>query len=207
MVSATPVPKVPVAKAASPAPRAATFTRTHQTVHWLTAALMLAVLICAWWMIEIDHSVLRGRLLSLHKSMGLTIFALTLFRVVWGLTHPAAPLPGRVALVERVLAHLTHLCLYILMIAMPLSGYMSSIWGSAPVSYFGLFTIPAGVEPNDDLADQAFNLHYLGQWAVYGFIGFHFLGALYHWLIRRDGVAARMGRGSSAGASGSASRY
>ena len=94
------------------------------------------------------------------------------------------------------MAHLTHICLYLVLLAMPISGYLTSVWGSAPVSFFGLFTLPEMVEPDDDLADRAFAVHALVQWAVYAFLSLHILGALFHWLVRRDGIASRMGLGS-----------
>ena len=90
--------------------------------------------------------------LARHKSVGITILALALLRLLWRLyNRNSPPLPANLKPYERGLAHLTHYGLYLLLFAMPLSGWMMSSAKNYPVSWFGVFTLPNLVQPDEGL--------------------------------------------------------
>ena len=186
--STTPMPGA----AALPAP-GGRYTLTAQALHWVTAALMFAVVPLAWVMVNMGHdSASRGLLFTIHKSIGLTILALVAVRLAWRAAHPAPPLPGGLARWERASAFASHWLLYLVLVGMPVSGYLLSAGGGRPVNYFGLFTIP-GMPKNEALAHAAAWAHVVtGQWLVYALIVLHLAATAWHVAVRRDGVLERM---------------
>ncbi len=168
------------------------YTLTAQALHWITAALMFTVLPLAWVMVNMPRDApSRGLLFTLHKSIGLTIVALVAVRLLWRATHPAPALVG-LARWEAVTASASHWLLYLIMIGMPVSGYLLSAAGGHPVTYFGLLTLP-GLPKNEALAHAATRAHVaVGQWAVYALILLHVGATVWHVAVRRDGVLNRM---------------
>ena len=169
------------------------YTLTAQALHWLTALLMLCVVPLAWIMLSLAKSdPSRGFYFNLHKSFGLTILAIVAVRLVWRATHPAPPLPAGFERWNRAMAFASHWLLYLVLLGMPISGYILSSAGGFPVHYFGLFTLPQ-LPKNPALANAADWVHVgLGQWMVYGLVALHVLATTWHVAVRRDGVLGRM---------------
>ncbi len=176
--------------AASPVRR---YTRTAQALHWVTAALMLCALPLAWVMVNMPKEApSREWVLTVHKSVGLTILALVAVRLAWRAAHPAPPLPPDMARWERASAFASHWLLYLILVGMPVSGYILSAAGGHPVRYFGLFTVP-GLPENKALAHAGVWVHVVtGQWLVYALIVLHVAATVWHVAVRRDGVLDRM---------------
>ncbi len=182
----------PAPAAARKQRRATRYSALGQLFHWVSALLMFAVLPLAWAMIVIARdNPNRETLYTIHKSIGVTILALTALRLGWRAVHPAPPLPASMAVWEKFLARASHWALYAAMVLMPASGYVLSSAGGHPVSYFGLFTLPA-LPQNRALAQAADWVHVMGQWAVYALIVLHVAATVFHLLVRRDGVLDRM---------------
>lgn len=169
------------------------YTGTAQALHWVIAALMLAVLALAWAMVSMPRTAPnRETLYTLHKSVGLTILALALVRTAWRVTHRPPPATSATGRFEHALAEAAHILLYVIMIGMPLSGYILSSAGGNAVSFFGLFDLPA--LPRSDAARQAaVSAHVvIGQWLVYGLLLLHLAAVAFHVAVRRDGQLERM---------------
>jgi cytochrome b561 len=160
--------------------------------HWLTAALMFATLPVAWAMVSFDkHDPARDFWFTIHKSLGVTIFALVLARIIWRAIHAPPSLTGRVARWEAWTARANHFLLYAILVVMPVSGYvLSAASGHAPV-YFGLFQMP-GLPESKPMAHAAAVVHLATQWVVYVVIVLHLLAVAWHVAIRRDGTLERM---------------
>jgi cytochrome b561 len=162
-------------------------------LHWLVAALAIAVAVLGLMIPEAPRgSEWRDWVLLLHRSIGMTILAAMVLRMLWRLNHPAPPLPASLRPIEAFLAHATHVLLYIAFLAMPLAGYLNTAAAGHSLSLFGLVTIPPLIAENQRLAQIAIALHLAGQFAVYGFVALHVAAALMHGIIRRDGIFSRM---------------
>ena len=174
------------------APAQIRYTATAQALHWVTSALMFAVLPLAWVMVNMgETSEHRPLIYNLHKSVGLTILALAAVRLIWRARHPAPPL-RHTARWEATAAFASHWLLYFVLVAMPVTGYLLSAGSGRAISYFGLFSIP-GMAKNPGIDHVATWLHVaVGQWLVYALILLHLAATAWHVAVRRDGVLERM---------------
>ena len=171
----------------------ARYSLLAQAFHWVSAALMFAVVPIAWYMTTLERTdPTREDWYSLHKSIGITILVLSVLRVIWRQLDAPPSLSGFMRPVEVAAVHVAHGLLYVLLFAMPISGYLISAAGGHPVVLFGLLPVPALVPVDHELAKIGHTLHDLGQWALYGLVGLHVLGTGFHVFIRRDGLLGRM---------------
>jgi len=116
------------------------YSVASMTLHWLLAALIAIQLCLGWYMNEVavDHSPIQETIEGVHISLGLTILLLVLVRIGVRLTHPAPALPAGIPRWERLLAHASHLLFYLLMLALPLTGWALVSLGTRPISFWGL---------------------------------------------------------------------
>ena len=114
-------------------------------LHWITAIAIIALLAMGAVMVRLTPgSSLQFELYQLHKSVGIAVLALTWVRLAWRLFHPPPPLSANLKPWETALARVTHVGFYVLMIALPFSGWMmvsASVW-NIPTVVFGAFTLP-----------------------------------------------------------------
>jgi len=168
------------------------YAPTLQFLHWFTAVLMFSVIPVAWVMVSLpEGTALRPVLFGIHKSIGVTIFICALIRVVLRTIHPAPMLAGRLGALAAALARASHLLLYVVLLAMPISGYLMSADGVHSFSFFGLFTVPH-LPKNAWVESAGERIHLVGQWAVYGLIMLHLMATAWHVAFRRDGILNRM---------------
>ena len=165
-------------------------------LHWIAAALVAAVFGLAWWFAALGPSKTAGRLVDIHRSVGLAILALTAMRLAWRALHPLPPLP-RCPAREVWLARGVQAALYFALLAQPLLGWASSSAQGDAVTLLGAVTLPDLVEVDPDRAERIFALHKLVGFAILALIALHVAGALRHGLIRRDGVVRRMVTGEA----------
>lgn len=156
--------------------------------HWVSILL----LIITWVMIVLNEDADTFTYIQLHKAFGLSLLFWMVGRVINRLfTKAPADVPMPKA--QTAVAHLTHLVLYALLFAMPIAGFMLSMYGDHAVNMFGVFTIPVLVTPNPDQADFFENMHTKIIWTLLlVFSGLHIVGALYHQFIKKDKLINRM---------------
>ena len=169
------------------------YTATAQALHWIVAVLMFVVIPLAWVMVNMPKTApSREWIYTLHKSFGMTILVLVAVRLAWRAIHPAPPLPGQMARWERGMATASHWLLYIILVGMPVSGYVLSATGAVGVPYFDLFMLP-DLPKNQAVNDAARWVHAaVGQWLVYALIVLHVAATAWHAAVRRDVVLDRM---------------
>ncbi|WP_342105732.1 cytochrome b [Methylobacterium sp. SI9] len=181
----TPLPATYVT--ASGLPR---YNPVAQALHWLTAALVFAVLPLAWVAISLPPAPAKSNMFVLHKSVGLTILAIVVLRIVWRMVRPAPPDPQAPRLLTLI-GRVNHVLLYAIFLIMPISGYLLSAFSGRDTPYFWLFTIP-GLTKDEGPQRIAESIHVVGQWFVYALVLLHIAGTAWHLIIRRDGLLERM---------------
>src|SRR4051812_44026828 len=170
-----------------------TYGPMAQAVHWAVAALAFVVVGLGWAMLGSPRGAdSRELLLFLHRSVGLLILVVMMFRVVWRLTHPPPPLPADFPRIEAVAAHADHALLYVVFLVMPLTGFLNAAGAGHPVSFFGLFAIPPFLPEDPLLAQVAVAVHLAGQFVVYALVVIHVVAALTHRFVRRNRILDRM---------------
>ena len=171
----------------------ASYDRVAQAVHWLVAVLAFAVVWLGWTLAAAPRNTPQRDLLMLvHQSVGLTILGVMVFRAWWRWRHPPPPLPPSLSRIELSLAWLTHVALYVFLLVMPLAGYLSMAAAGHAVSVFGLVSIPPLLPDNPRWSQVAIAIHLVGQYPLYLLVALHIAGALFHGMVRRDGVIERM---------------
>jgi cytochrome b561 len=169
------------------------YTRTAIALHWLIALLIVCGFALGWVMTGIPGiTPAKLRYFSWHKWIGVTVFGLAVLRVLWRAAFGAPPLPRRMSGWQRAAAHLTHLALYLLMIVIPLSGYLYSSAANVPVVYLGLFPMPRLIAPDPVLKEVLKDVHVTLNYVLLMLVCVHVLAALKHQLVDRDGLLARM---------------
>jgi len=161
-------------------------------LHWLTFLLVLGMAGVGLLMTELPTGPFKIQVYALHKSVGLTVFALTLLRMVWRLVAGVpAPVSGSPRW-QDALAKLMHGALYALLLAMPLSGWLFNSAAGFPLRWFGLFGLPklAGYDP--PLKEFARDLHGTLFYVLAMLVLIHAAAALYHHYRLRDRTLARM---------------
>lgn len=163
-----------------------------KALHWLIAALILVMAWLGLTMGDLPNGPDKIATYALHKSIGLSILALAALRLLWRL-YAGAPAP--VASTPRWqarIAGVTHVALYALLLALPLSGWLLNSAAGFPLQWFGLFNLPALAGRDEALHAVAEEAHELLFWALAGLVVLHAAAALYHHLVLGDATLARM---------------
>lgn len=160
--------------------------------HWVVALLIVAAFPLGLYMVGLPFSPAKLKYYSWHKWLGVTVFALAAARLLWRATHkPPVPLPGQPRW-QLAAAHGTHVLLYLLMLAIPLSGWLYSSAAGVPTVYLGLWQLP-DLLPKDEGLKVALKL--VHQWLGYvlaTLVLLHVVAALKHSIVDRDGTLGRM---------------
>ncbi len=167
------------------------YTSIAMLLHWLMALMIFAALAMGWYMVDLRISPDKLRLYSWHKWLGVTIFALAAMRLCWRLWHPAPPLPS-MAVWQRNAARLTHLTMYVLFFAIPVSGWLFSSAKGIQTVYLGLLPLPDLVTPNEALAALLKLVHLYAGYGLAALIVLHIGAAVYHELTDQQSLIRRM---------------
>ena len=168
------------------------YTATAKLLHWLIALMIFGMLGFGFYMTGLDLSPTKLELYSWHKWAGVTVFALVLVRLAWRIGHKPPALPAHMPAIERLAAHAGHHLLYVLMLAIPLSGWLMSSAKGFQTVWFGVLPLPDLLAKNPDLGDLLKEMHEALNWALFILVGLHIAGALKHHVIDRDSTLRRM---------------
>ena len=168
------------------------YTRFAVAMHWIVAAILFVQYPLGWLMQLIPKSPpgQRAEVFNLHKSIGLTLLALMVVRLAWRLAHRPPQLPPMPPW-QAWLAKINHALLYAALIAMPLAGYLGSVFSGYPVRFFGI-VLPSWGAKNPALKDLMSQVHLTLAWILAAAFALHMAGVAKH-LLDRDGLLRRMG--------------
>ena len=165
--------------------------------HWLVAVLILAQGVIGLSMVQMGLTPAKVRVFALHKSIGMTILALVLLRIAWRITERRPADPPAMPHWQRRAAHALHLTLYVLIVAIPLSGWWFNSTANAPLVWFGWFDIPGLTGGYDPVwKPRALMVHQALFWILVALLAGHVGAALWHHFRERDDVLRRMAIGS-----------
>ena len=169
------------------------YSNLNQSLHWITSLCMLAILPLAWVMTNAKEGTpFAGALYNWHKTLGTFVLLITAFRIVWRFIDKPPPYPPTVARWDRVMAQTVYGLFFLVLLWMPITGFIMSESEGHPTKIFNLIPTPQLWPKNEHLADLFGFLHALGQWPVYALIVLHLCGVAVHLIWGRDGVVGRM---------------
>lgn len=169
------------------------YTTVAILFHWLIALLIIGSFSMGLVMTEMPGiTPTKLKFYSWHKWAGVTILGLATLRLLWRLAHPAPPYPATMPAWQKTTANLLHGLLYVLMFAVPLSGYFYTLASGYPVVYFGLVELPVLIAKDDALKEVLKGVHWWLNMGLAGCVALHVGAALKHAFVDRDGVIRRM---------------
>ncbi len=169
------------------------YTTPAIVLHWLVALLIFVGLALGLYMVNLPLSPEKLRLYSYHKWNGVTVWMLVMIRLAWRLRHGPPPLPAGIAAWQRRASAIVHGLLYVLMIAIPLSGWMMSSAKGFQTVWFGVLPLPDLLEKNRALGDLLAAVHKILNFTLLALLALHIGAALQHHFIERLPFLQRMG--------------
>jgi cytochrome b561 len=169
------------------------YPATSKLLHWLVAICVLTTAVVAIAMVNIiGPGPIHDALYNFHKSLGLLILILMVLRLINRLVIGAPSAVPEIEPWQKTVSSIVHTSLYVLLLAMPIVGYIANSAYNTPTPFFGLFSLPPIIGKNEDLSKQLFAIHRWVGILVILIVLIHVSAALYHYFIRRDRVLQRM---------------
>lgn len=172
---------------------AARYTRTAVVLHWSIALLIFAAFPLGLYMVELPLSPDKLRLYSYHKWIGVTVLVLVALRLAWRATHVPPLLPIDLPRWQRGASAVVHGLLYVLMLAVPLSGWLMSSAKGFPTVWFGVLPLPDLVAKNRELGELLAGVHKTLNFSLLALVVVHIGAALKHHYLERSPFLQRMG--------------
>ena len=168
------------------------YAPTAIALHWLIALLILVTLPLGLYMSDLPLSPYKLKLYSWHKWIGITVLMLAILRVLWRASHTP---PTRSALTprwQRLTSNAVHILLYVLLFAVPLSGWIMSSAKGVQTVWFGVLPLPDLVGKDKALGELLTTVHGTLNYILIGLIVIHVAAALKHHFIDRDATLRRI---------------
>lgn len=168
------------------------YTRTAMSLHWLIALMLFGMFGFGLYMVELPLSPQKLKFYSYHKWTGVTVFLLVLARLAWRITHRPPALPAGMPAWQVKAAKAGHHLLYLLMVIVPLSGWLMSSAKGFQTVWFGVLPLPDLLAKDEALGEALLLTHRLLNWFFMLVVAGHVAAALKHHFIDRDGLLSRM---------------
>jgi len=168
------------------------YTATAKFFHWLMAIAIVGLFAFGFYVSNMPLSPQKLQFLSYHKWTGVMIFILALVRLTWRISHRPPSLPAHMGRAEQLIAHAGHAVLYLLMLSVPLSGWLMSSAKGYQTVLFGVFPIPDLLSKDRELGHQLLTVHLGLNLMMAAVVVGHVLAALKHHFKDRDDVLKRM---------------
>lgn len=168
------------------------YTSVAKSLHWLMALMIFGLLALGFYMSDLPLSPEKLQLYSWHKWAGITVFVLVWLRLAWRITHRPPALPGSMSPLMQLGAHAGHLLLYVLMIAIPLSGWLMSSAKGVQTVWFGVLPLPDLLAKDKALGQLLAQMHEALSVGLLLLIAGHAVAAFFHHFFHKDDTLRRM---------------
>lgn len=170
------------------------YSLTARVLHWLTAAMVIALILIGIAMSNFDFGDASGMLYHLHRSTGAVLIPIVVLRLIYRLIDPPPPLPADIPAIQQFAAHASHWTLYALLIVQPIVGWIATSAYGAKILVFWLFELPPIWSADEPFSEKMFAVHrWLGIAIAVLALG-HIGAALFHHFVLKDNVLLRMTR-------------
>jgi cytochrome b561 len=171
------------------------YSGLSRALHWLSALIIFALIVVGWYMAGLeDNDPSRAGIYALHKSMGVLTVFLLVARLAWLRANPGPELPAVFNAKEKRITKGVQSLLYLLLLLVPMSGYVMSTAAGYPVSFFGLFPMPTLIGESKAIAGFAHEAHEILAYSILALVALHMAGAIKHRLTNKGGEADVLAR-------------
>lgn len=168
------------------------YDRFHIVLHWLIALLIFCAFPLGLYMADLKPSPTMLKLYSYHKWIGVTIFFLVAIRLTWRATHAVPPPIAGMPRWQEIASKAIHHTLYVLMVVIPLSGWLMSSADGFQTVWLGILPLPDLLDKNKELGETLGEVHETLNWIMISLVALHIAAAIKHHFIDKDGLLNRM---------------
>ena len=157
--------------------------------HWLSAAVLLAQIPLGFYLVELDFNEKKLIVENIHVLLGLTIFYLTLFRLIYKLFNPTPTLSNNIFIGQKLMAKLNHFFLYISIFIITISGALKKLFNGEKLD---VFFLSLEIKDNFNLAELFFNIHIFGNYALIALISLHIFAVITHKVLFEENLLKKI---------------
>ena len=157
--------------------------------HWLSAAVLIIQIPLGFYLVDMDFSEKRLTVESLHVTLGISIFYLTLFRLIYKTINPTPSLQKSIFIGQKLIAKLNHYLLYISILTITISGALKKLYNGEELD---IFFSKIEIKDNFELADIFYEIHIIGNFTLIGLITLHILAVIIHKLFFKENLLKRI---------------
>lgn len=168
------------------------YTRTAIALHWLMAILLIGLFAVGVYMSDLPLSPQKLKIYSWHKWAGVSVFLLVALRLIWRIGHTPPALPSTMPDWQKWVANGLHHLLYLLMFAIPLSGWLMSSAKGFQTVWFGILPLPDLLDKNKELGETLGALHAFLNFSLAALVLLHAAAAIKHHFIEKNDILTRM---------------
>jgi cytochrome b561 len=169
------------------------FGLLSKCLHWATAILIIGLIGLGYFMVGLTYyDPWYHDALQTHKALGMVVFVLGVLTLGWRWVSPSPPLQARLKPWERVAATAMHHTLFLLVLLIPVTGFLVSTSEGSAVEFFDYFQVPALLVVGEGLRDLAIKVHFYCSYGTAALVFMHAAAAIKHQVLDRDGTLARM---------------
>ena len=157
--------------------------------HWLSAAVLVFQIPLGFYLVDMDFSEKRLTIESIHVILGLTIFYLTLFRLIYKAFNPTPSLQNSIFPGQKIIAKINHIFLYISILTITISGALKKLYNGEELNmlFFNL-----EIQDNFDLAEIFYEIHIFGNYTLIGLITLHIFAVIIHKILFKENLLKRI---------------
>ena len=157
--------------------------------HWLSAAVLVFQIPLGFYLVDMDFSEKRLTIESIHVTLGLAIFYLTILRLVYKIFNPSPALQNSIFPGQKIIAKLNHIFLYISVLVITISGALKKLYNGEELD---IFFSKIEIKDNFELADIFYEIHIIGNFTLIGLITLHILAVIVHKLFFKENLLKRI---------------
>jgi cytochrome b561 len=161
-------------------------------LHWLMALMVMGMICIGFFMGTLEKGPEKVQIIQMHKATGFVILLLSLFRWYWTLTNEKVSALPNWSKRDIGISHGVKWMLMLMLLIMPVSGWVMSMAGGRGIDFYGLFQIPAFIEKSETLGDFFHDVHEIGARVIAALVTLHILAALRHHFFIKDKTLTRM---------------
>ena len=157
--------------------------------HWLSAAVLLIQIPLGFYLVDLDFSEKRLTIESIHVILGLSIFYLTILRLIYKLFNPTPPLENNVFPGQRLIAKLNHILLYLSILIITISGALKKLFNGEMLD---LFLFDLEIKDNFELAELFYEIHILSNYTLIALISLHIFAVIIHKVVFKENLLKKI---------------